>query len=141
MRFTAASLAALAGLASAAADVTVTSYDVHTITSCAPTVTDCPAAGNVPTAPAADVVPPAESGVAEGPVDSWAPPAQSSPAPPYPIPDQGDVTTSVITIETCIPTTTLSTITITPTADAGNPGATGQVPPPAQSTGGAVPPG
>lgn len=128
MRFTAATVALFAGLASAAVqagqDSTVYETEEVTITSCGPTVTNCPASsGAASTTPAvATTTPaggaswsPAPSSVA--PVSSapaWsssspapAPPAVSSSA-PAPAPPAQSVT--VVAHTTCVPTVVYSTI-------------------------------
>ncbi|KAJ5276011.1 hypothetical protein N7524_002164 [Penicillium chrysogenum] len=151
MRFTTATIAFFAGLAIAApgADQTVYETDEVTITSCAPTVTDCPGnsgAGVEPTGsttpsstPASSVETPAWSSEtpAWSSVPTWAPsvPAPSAPssAPSAPAPPAGTpvVSNSVIAVTTCVPTVIYSTVPVTATTPAGSNvphGPTGGVP-------------
>lgn len=83
MRFTAATVALFAGLAAAlpnGADTTVYETDQVTITSCGPTVTDCPASHSAtPSAPAAVTTPAGESPAPTGPAGGESP-APSGPA-------------------------------------------------------------
>ncbi|KAL4933676.1 GPI anchored serine-rich protein [Aspergillus undulatus] len=147
MRFSAAAVALFAGIAVArpGGDIeTVYQTDEVTITSCAPTVTDCP--GNTATQPASEpAVPTGTSPVTEEPevpTSSVAVPSETPVAPEQPeseVPEQPtqpaqpsvpvvpsqpaqvpSVSTSVIPVTTCIPTVTYSTVTVTPT---GGPGA------------------
>ncbi|CAG7950685.1 unnamed protein product [Penicillium nalgiovense] len=150
MRFTTATIAFFAGLAIAApgADQTVYETDEVTITSCAPTVTDCPGnsgAGVEPTGsttpssvPAAVTSPageasetPVPSAETETPawssVPTWAPsvPAPSAPSSvpsaPAPAPPAGTpvVSSSVIAVTTCVPTVIYSTVPVSATTPAG----------------------
>jgi len=102
MRFAVAALALFAGFAFAAPQETVYTTEDITITSCAPSVTNCPARSHhthstpVGVSPVTSPTPTTTSIVV--------PPYQSSPAPSI----------SVITITTCVPTTSLSTITLVP---------------------------
>lgn len=114
MRFTAATVALFAGLAAAlpnGAETTVYSTEEVTITSCAPTVTNCPASSMEATStPAVETTTPA---VAPVPVMSSAPapapPVSSAPAPAPPV-----VTpiVSLITHTSCVPTTWVQTKTM-----------------------------
>ncbi|KAL3471558.1 hypothetical protein BJX99DRAFT_263142 [Aspergillus californicus] len=161
MRFSAAAVAFFAGLAIAApgGDIeTIYSTDEVTITSCAPTVTDCP--GNTASAtteptgvePTTDVpttsVPAATSSVPVVPEQPETPSSSSAVPPVVPseeptVPSVPEVPTgsvSVFPVTTCIPTVTYSTITVTPTAGATTskpviPGAPSVVPSSAGATG------
>lgn len=127
MRFSAATIALFAGLAVAGDIQTVYSTEDVTITSCAPTVTDCPGNTAQTSAPAEPTgTSPVESSVPvapEAPSSSSSvavPPAQptaSSPVVPQQPqqPQQPSGSISVIPVTTCIPTVTYSTISVTPT--------------------------
>lgn len=158
MRFTAATVAFFAGLAAAmpnAADTTVYETEEVTITSCGPTVTDCPASsGVVPTsAPAMTTVPsgagagsspapsgPAPSGpAASGPAPSGAPswttsvPAAvptSVPGGSGPAPAPSASSYTVIAHTTCVPTVVYSTVPV----PMGTSPVTGGTPPHAPSS-------
>ncbi len=127
MRFSAATIALFAGLAVAGDIETVYSTEDVTITSCAPTVTDCPSrptpvtsdsevpaepTGTSPVETSVPVVPevPSSSSVAVPPAQ----PTASSPVVPQQ-PEQPSGSMSVIPVTTCIPTVTYSTISVTPT--------------------------
>ncbi|KAK6826631.1 hypothetical protein RU639_005692 [Aspergillus parasiticus] len=134
MRFSATTIALFAGLAAALPNGEVhTVYQTEdvTITSCAPTVTDCPGRqtstpeGVEPTS-SAEVPPVAETSSAEVPPavptssspvipgvsSSGVPPVPSSSSPVIPQPPkQPSQGTTVIAVTTCIPTVTYSTIT------------------------------
>lgn len=110
MRFSVAAFVALASLATAQS--TVYETDVETIYSCAPTVTNCPyKTKTTPAAVSATSVVPVPTMVSV--------PASSIPmsVAPYPVSSAPAAqSTSVITVTTCVPTTILSTITMTPTS-------------------------
>lgn len=149
MRFTAATVALFAGLAAAlpGADTTVYETDEVTITSCGPTVTDCPARHSAtPSAPAAVTTP---AGVAASSVPTagasysassgaGAQPSQSNPVPgagaqpSAPAGSAPSAAPQVVTVTSCVPTTFLSTIAPKPTASspvgAGNNGGVPHVP-------------
>ncbi|KAF5015092.1 hypothetical protein F66182_13695, partial [Fusarium sp. NRRL 66182] len=112
MRFSIAALALFAG--ASVAQITVTSVDIETITSCAPSVTNCPARSSA-TAPAAvtsGVSPVSIAPAPSKPVTSSAPAVPApvststtlSPVAPYPV-SSASLSTSVITVTTCVPTT------------------------------------
>lgn len=132
MRFTAATVALFAGLAAAVPaqqaqqDTTVFETEEVTITSCGPTVTNCPAssgaasttpavvatttpAGGASWSPAPSSVAPVSSSPAAS--SSWAPapPAVSSSA-PAPAPPAASQSVTVIAHTTCVPTVVYSTI-------------------------------
>ncbi|KAJ5846888.1 hypothetical protein N7534_010557 [Penicillium rubens] len=127
MRFTTATIAFFAGLAIAApgADQTVYETDEVTITSCAPTVTDCPGNSGAGVEPTGSTTPssvPAAvtSPAGEAPVSSVETPAWSSETP-----------ACVIAVTTCVPTVIYSTVPVTATTPAGSNvphGPTGGVP-------------
>jgi len=143
MRFTAASVALFAGIAAALPNgdlETVYSTEDVTITSCAPTVTDCPSrqtstpqaveavtssvpAVATPSAPASSSSPvaPVEAPSSSSPAPAPSSPAagSSSPVVPVQVPTSS---ASVIPVTTCIPTVTYSTVQVpvTPAGPAGN---------------------
>ncbi|KAJ5514712.1 hypothetical protein N7463_004264 [Penicillium fimorum] len=124
MRFTAVAVAFFAGLAIAApgADQTVYETEEVTITSCAPTVTDCPGnagAGVEPTASTtpADVpvaVTTSAAQYSETPVVVI--PSSVSTAPAPPAAETTSAASSVIAITTCVPTVIYSTVPVAPTS-------------------------
>jgi hypothetical protein len=117
MRFSIAAIALLAGFVAATPVETVYTTEDVTITSCAATVTNCPGRSSsaIVSSPAA-TTPAAVSSVVSSPaVSPVAPSVSSSPAvAPYPTSPAASI--SVITLTTCVPTVTYSTITLTPTA-------------------------
>ena len=141
MRFTAATVAfGLSAVAVAQGDVnTIYSTEDVTITSCAPTVTDCPSrqtstpqaveavtssvpAVATPSAPASSSSPvaPVEAPSSSSPAPAPSSPAAgpSSPVVPVQVPTSS---ASVIPVTTCIPTVTYSTVQVpvTPSGPAG----------------------
>lgn len=154
MRFTTATIAFFAGLAIAApgADQTVYETDEVTITSCAPTVTDCPGSSagveptgvpamSTPAAPGVGETTPAPS--AETPAWSSVPtgapsvsvpaggsaPSVSAPAPAPPA-ETPSSSFSVVPVTTCVPTVIYSTVAVPPasTPAGGNGGNVPHVP-------------
>lgn len=135
MHFTAATVAVFAGLAAAMPGNVETVYRTEdvTITSCEPTVTDCPASSSVPAGAGAassstptsiPAIPTSSGGVIPGASSSSVPVNPSisiGNTPSYPAP-----TSSVVPVTTCIPTVTYSTVHPSPTAPTG--GATSSVP-------------
>ncbi|KAJ5834441.1 hypothetical protein N7447_000467 [Penicillium robsamsonii] len=133
MRFTAVAVAFFAGLAIAApgADKTVYETDEVTITSCAPTVTDCPGnsgAGVEPTASTTPTSVPAAvtssvGQASETPAWSSVPtgvsPSSVSSAPAPPAVETATASSSVIAITTCVPTVIYSTVPVVPTTTPG----------------------
>ncbi|KAL4871751.1 hypothetical protein BDV12DRAFT_194206 [Aspergillus spectabilis] len=124
MRFSAAAVALFAGLAVAlpGGDIeTIYQTEEVTITSCAPTVTDCP--GSTTTEPT--VIPTSSSPVI--PEQPEVPTSSSPVVPPVEtpvvpeVPEVPSESISVIPVTTCIPTVTYSTITITPTPTVSKP--------------------
>ncbi|KXG45245.1 uncharacterized protein PGRI_041580 [Penicillium griseofulvum] len=125
MRFTAVAVAFFAGLAIAApgADQTVYETEEVTITSCAPTVTDCPGngAGVEPTASTTPTSVPVA--VTSSASSAWtsvptgvAPSSSSSSSAPVAPPAETAPGSSVIAITTCIPTVIYSTVPVAPTS-------------------------
>ncbi|KAJ5636477.1 uncharacterized protein N7484_009790 [Penicillium longicatenatum] len=142
MRFTIATVAFFAGLAAAmpnGADTTVYETDEVTITSCGPTVTNCPANSGVPTsAPAVVTSVPQGAGAGSSPAPSSGAPAPSAPAASGPAPSAAPSWTtsvpavapvpsvpagnggagassmsySVVAHTTCVPTVIYSTVPI-----------------------------
>ena len=140
MRFTIATVAFFAGLAAAlpnGADTTVYETEDVTITSCAPTVTDCPArthtsvpamvtsvTSSMPSgaaaesSPAASTESPSATAMTSGSMSSAAPSAGSTntgaPAPSsvVPVSQSSAVSYTVVAHTTCIPTVVYSTIPV-----------------------------
>ena len=140
MRFTAASVAVFAGLAAAVPQgdaETVYSTEDVTITSCGPTVTDCPSrqtstpqgveavTSSTPQVVATPSVMPSSSSSPVAPVEapsSSSSPMAPAPSSPAPVPQQPTSrvvpvevpasSSSVVAITTCIPTTTYSTVVV-----------------------------
>ena len=146
MRFTAASVALFAGLAAAVpqgeAETLYSTEDV-TITSCGPTVTDCPSRQTstpqgveavtsstpsaVPTSsatpsssPVAPVEVPSNTPSSSSPVAPVQPSSSSAPVVPVQVPTSS---ASVIPVTTCVPTVTYSTVQVPATAPARPSGA------------------
>ncbi|KAJ5246519.1 hypothetical protein N7468_001502 [Penicillium chermesinum] len=120
MRFTAATVALFAGLAAAvpaAQDTTVYETEEVTITSCGPTVTNCPASsGAASTTPAVVATTTPAGGASWSPapssqlyLGSRSPAVTSSSAPAAP-PAPASQSVTVIAHTTCIPTVVYSTI-------------------------------
>ncbi|KAJ5959787.1 uncharacterized protein N7479_006937 [Penicillium vulpinum] len=157
MRFTTVTVAFFAGLAIAApgADQTVYETAEVTITSCAPTVTDCPGNSGAGVEPTGSTTPssipaavtssvavpetPEETPVWSSETPAWssvptlAPsaPAPSAPAPSAPAPPAVNppVSSTVIAITTCVPTVIYSTVPVGPSSVPSVPhGPTGGVP-------------
>lgn len=145
MRFTAASVALFAGLAAAVpqgeAETLYSTEDV-TITSCGPTVTDCPSrqtstpqgveavTSSTPSAVPTSSATPSSSPVAPVEVPSNTPSSSSPVAPVQPsstapvVPVQVPTSSaSVIPVTTCVPTVTYSTVQVPATAPARPSGA------------------
>ena len=135
MRFTAASVALFAGLAAAVpqgeAETLYSTEDV-TITSCGPTVTDCPSrqtstpqgveavTSSTPVAVPTSSATPSSSPVAPVEVPSNTPSSSSAPVVPVQVPTSS---ASVIPVTTCVPTVTYSTVQVPATAPARPSGA------------------
>lgn len=146
MRFTAATVAfGLSAVAVAQGDVnTIYSTEDVTITSCGPTVTDCPSrqtptstpqgveaeTSSVPAVATSSAVA-SSTPVAPAPVET---PSQQAPAPQPPSPSVVPVevptsSASVIPITTCIPTTTYSTVMVPGASQSSSTIQVGGVPP------------
>ncbi|KAJ5803256.1 uncharacterized protein N7503_005706 [Penicillium pulvis] len=160
MRFTIATVAFFAGLAAAmpnGADVTVYETDEVTITSCGPTVTNCPANSGVPTSAPAVVTSasvPEGAGAASSPAPTSGAPAPSGPAASGPAPSAAPSWTtsvpavapvpsvpagnggsgasmsySVVAHTTCVPTVIYSTVPIPMGTSPVTAGSGGSAPP------------
>ncbi|KAJ5157330.1 uncharacterized protein N7482_008430 [Penicillium canariense] len=128
MRFTAVTIAFLAGLAAAlpGAESTVTEVEEVTITSCAPTVTDCPArqTGVGATGSPAPIMTTAPGGAM--PSGSWSSAPAPIPSSVAPVPAGPSVTVVPVVHTTCAAVTSWSTVVV-PTASSPV-GGTGGVP-------------
>ncbi|KAJ6144788.1 hypothetical protein N7470_008683 [Penicillium chermesinum] len=113
MRFTAATVALFAGLAAAvpaAQDTTVYETEEVTITSCGPTVTNCPASSGAASTTPAVVATTTPAGGASCSTWAPAPPAVTSSSAPAAPPAPASQSVTVIAHTTCIPTVVYSTI-------------------------------
>lgn len=121
MRFSIFAAAAFLATAVYADEITVYSTDEITITSCAPTVTNCPARSTVTSTTSYPVI--TSSALYSNSSTSTTSKAAGVSSSP---PSSSSVLLSTITISTCVPTVIYSTITVTPSTKAA-PSSTGTI--------------
>jgi len=114
MRFAIASLALLAGFAVASPVETVYTTEEVTITSCAASVTNCPGRTHTSTPGGVYTTPSSSVAVPTSVAPVWS--SSSTPVAPPPYQTSSAPSISVITVTTCVPSTWLSTITLSPSA-------------------------
>ncbi|EHK99261.1 hypothetical protein GLAREA_08913 [Glarea lozoyensis ATCC 20868] len=133
------SFAAVAFMASAVmAQSTVYSTKEVTITSCGPTVTNCPAASTVVSKTTYPVVYTSAPVVSASPINytNATTPVVVKPVPTTPAGGNSGASVSVIAISSCVPTVIYSTITVQPSvaSPAPAPSSTGYITPPKNVT-------